>query len=121
MRSSRSSDVHNKPEKRAFEAGLQRVVMTSHSDVHVQVNVYLNLPIFPYANKCMPYQLITLSQNTNNAREARLWRHNNDDGIKSDIGLKLAKSENQAENFHPQLYTFNSLSFVSPSFIFHPP
>ena len=64
---------------------------------------------------------VCLSQNTNNAREARLWRHNIVDVIESDIGLKLAKSENQAENFHPQLYTGNSLSFVSPSFISHPP
>ena len=44
MRSGRSSDGQNKPEKRAIEVGLQRVFMTSHSDVHVQVNVYLNLP-----------------------------------------------------------------------------
>ena len=41
--------------------------------------------------------------------------------IKSDIGLKLAESENQAKILHPQLYTVNSLSFVSPPFIFHPP
>mgnify|MGYP001804744286 CR=1 FL=1 len=45
MRSSRGSDVQNKPEKRAIEVGLQRVVMTSHPDVHVQVNGYLYLPI----------------------------------------------------------------------------
>ena len=49
MRSSWSSDVQNKPEKRAIEVGLQRVVMTSHSDVHVQVNVYLNLPTVMFA------------------------------------------------------------------------
>ena len=33
----------NKPENRAFEVCLQRVNMTSHSDVQVQANVYLNL------------------------------------------------------------------------------
>ena len=44
-----------------------------------------------------------LSQNTNNAREARLWRHTNDDIIEPDIGLKLAESENEAEILHPQL------------------
>ena len=43
MRSNCSSDVENKPENRAFEVGLKRVAMTSHSDVYVQVNVYLNL------------------------------------------------------------------------------
>ena len=30
------------------------------------------------------------SQNTNNVREARLWRHNTDDIIEFDIGLKVA-------------------------------
>ena len=33
---------------KSIEVGLQRVVMTSHSDVHVQVNVYLNLPIISH-------------------------------------------------------------------------
>ena len=45
MTSCVEAEVQNEPEKRAIEVGLQRVVMTSHSDVHVQVNVYLNLPI----------------------------------------------------------------------------
>ena len=45
MRSKWSSDVENEPENIAFEVGPQRVAMTSYSDVHVQVNVYLNLPI----------------------------------------------------------------------------
>ena len=44
MRSIRSSDVQDKPENRAFEVGLKRVAMASHSDNHVQVNAYLNLP-----------------------------------------------------------------------------
>ena len=44
MRSTCSSDVQNKLENRAFEVGLKRVAMTSHSEVQVQVNVYLNLP-----------------------------------------------------------------------------
>ena len=44
MRSIRSSDVQNNPENRAFEVGLKRVAVTSHSDVHVHVNAYLNLP-----------------------------------------------------------------------------
>ena len=35
-----------KPEKWAFEVCLERVSMTSHSDAHVQVNVYLNLPYY---------------------------------------------------------------------------
>ena len=39
--------VANKPENSGFEVDLYRVAMTSHSDVHVQVNVYLNLPIKP--------------------------------------------------------------------------
>ena len=43
-----SSDVVNKAENRAFEVGLKRVIMTSHSDVHV--TAYLNLPNGQYDN-----------------------------------------------------------------------
>ena len=39
----------------------------------------LELPFF-----CNERTKPHLSQNTNNAREARPWRHNNDDIIKSD-------------------------------------
>ena len=44
MRSDWNSDLVNKPENWAFDAGLQRVTMMSHSGGHVQVNIYLNLP-----------------------------------------------------------------------------
>ena len=44
MRSNLSEDVENKPENRAFEVCLKRLTITSHSDFHVHVNVYLILP-----------------------------------------------------------------------------